>query len=107
MIQEGGGRDKHISGYSGHQVKEPGDARVRDIRLRAGIQRVRGFEPARRGGHERRLMRPVGGEPGPKDHGAGIPVPGGQRTRLPAGAGGKRMPGFVLLLVVVTGALSK
>ncbi len=71
MIQEGGGRDKHISGYSGHQVKEPGDARVRDIRLRAGIQRVRGSEPVRRGGHERRLMRPVGGEPVPKDHGDG------------------------------------
>lgn len=34
MIQKGGGRDKHISGYSGHQVKEPGDARVRDIWLR-------------------------------------------------------------------------
>lgn len=67
MIQEGGGRDKHISGYSGHQVKESGDARVRDIRLRAGIQRVCGFEPVRRGGHERCLMRPVGGESGPKD----------------------------------------
>ena len=38
-----GGWDKHISGYSGHHIEEHGDACVRDIWLRAGIQRVFGL----------------------------------------------------------------